>query len=97
MSMRLKLFVTLSILLASSCKNGPEVTVCISRPLSRGFVCVDPKDNVSILPFENSDKMIAFSPGDAQKIIESCGINSQGKAAISSKLALIQNMAEEFD
>jgi hypothetical protein len=81
------------ILLVSSCKNGPKVSVCISKPDSGGFVCVDPEDNTFMIEYQNSDKMVAFSPEDAEKLISSCGVRSSERKMVMSRFDEIETIA----
>lgn len=67
----------------ASCQNGPKVTVCVSRPESKGFICVDGDQNQTTLLYEDSDKYVAFSPDDAQALIEYCGVKKQSQDAMN--------------
>lgn len=80
--MQLKLFAisfaTLSLL---GCKDGPKVSVCISKPEISGFVCVPSEgDNMFFVDYKNSDKYVAFNREDAKILIEHCGIKDKPKA-----------------
>lgn len=80
MLMRHALFAMLFATSLLSCgKLGPEVTVCVSRPASGGIICVTPQNETKVIPYEGTDKFVAFSPADAQKLVEACGIGNAEK------------------
>lgn len=68
-----KLLLMLLLLFASSCKEGPQVVLCVSMPAVNGFQCYDEKtQKYSFLWYKDSDKYIAMSPGDAQALLDYC-------------------------
>ena len=79
--------------LYSSCgRQGPVVDVCISRPPSNGFVCVDKDQKVYLKAYADSDKYIAFSPDDARKLLQSCNIGSMEQSAVVSYMTLVDKL-----
>lgn len=72
------LFKTLFAVALSGCAHGPQVAVCISRPASNGFVCVDRNQNPYFVQYDFSSKYVAFSPDDAKVLIDSCGMDKRG-------------------
>lgn len=80
----------------SSCGSGPKVTVCIVAGLADPphLVCVDPKDQVTILSLPQAENYVAFSPSDARSLIESCGIKGAKRAAVLNRFARIQELAD---
>lgn len=73
--MRLKLWLTLSLLSLSSCGHtGPKIAVCVSNPSNDGFECYDERTQKSYhLNYSDSDKYVALSPTDAQTLFNFCG------------------------
>lgn len=72
--MRLKLCLILfTLCLLSSCKKGPEVTVCVSDPAASGFDCFNQATQKSFfLPYAQTDKYVALPPTDAQALFDFC-------------------------
>ncbi len=68
-----------------SCKNGPLVSVCLSYPVQNGFICVDKAQKPFFVKYADSTKFVAFSPDDAQLLIESCGIKGSNKEKLLTK------------
>lgn len=96
--MRLKPFRTLSVALVSlfsGCKHGPLVDVCLSFPEKSGFVCVDKGQQSYFLPYEQSSKYVAFSPDDAQLLIQSCGMGKKAKVETLTYLDLVERIASQ--
>lgn len=57
----------------SSCGHGPKVTVCVSDPAVGGFDCYNENTGKSsFLAYAGSDKYVAFSPTDAQTLLNFC-------------------------
>jgi hypothetical protein len=71
---QLKLWlILLPVLLLSDCAGGPRVKVCISDPAYHGFECYDERtETASFVPYELSDKYVAFDPTDAQTVLTYC-------------------------
>jgi hypothetical protein len=66
--------------LLSSCKTGPQVTVCVSDPQVNGLDCYDQRTQKSFfLPYAQSDKYVALPPADAQALFDFCAQKSGGK------------------
>jgi hypothetical protein len=86
--------VLISLGLVSCRGNGPLVDVCISFPVRQGFICVNKEDQTYFLPYSNSLKYVAFSPADAQLLIESCGVNGRTKAYIREYVGGAVDIAE---
>ncbi len=72
--MRLSLLLMLLLVaLLSSCGSGPKVMVCVSDPGAHGFDCYDERiSKSSFLPYDQSDKYVAFNPADAQTLLSFC-------------------------
>ena len=66
-------WLSLFILCLSSCNSAPKVTVCISDPSRGGFDCYDEKTEKSyFLLYKESDKYVAMSPSDSEKLLDYC-------------------------
>lgn len=62
----------------SSCGTGPKVTVCVSDPGAHGFDCYnEATGKSSFLPFDSSDKYVAFNPADAETLLNYCAKHSK--------------------
>ena len=71
--MRRSLLLMLCLVCLSSCLPGVEVQVCISDPKRGGFQCYDKvREKESFVKYEDSDGYIAFTPDDAQKLLNAC-------------------------
>lgn len=72
MLLKLSLILSLVVLL-SSCGHGPKVTVCVSDPAAGGFDCYNENtQQSSFMAYAASDKFVAFSPTDAQTLLNFC-------------------------
>lgn len=67
-----RLFKIFCVALSVTACNGLVVDVCISSPDSGGLVCVDKKQNQYFKPYSETENYVAFSPDDAEKLIDSC-------------------------
>lgn len=98
--MRLKqsrtLFGALSLVALSACKSGPLVDVCISYPPSGGFVCVDKQQQAYSVPYEKSEKYVAFNPEDARALIEACGLKGKVKSQAHDYLDRVEMIVESL-
>lgn len=71
--MQRSLLLMLYLVCLSSCVSGVEVMVCISDPDRGGFQCYNKKtEKESFVKFEDSNGFIAFTPDDAQKLLNAC-------------------------
>lgn len=59
------------------CEVGPKVTVYISDPDRGGMEYYDAQGNSGFVPYSVTDKYVAFSPADAQTLLNYCGIDKQ--------------------
>jgi len=92
--MPLSILSLLSLLLVSCGGNGPTVDVCLSYPTSGGFICVDKNQKAYKIPFDQSEKYVAFSPDDAQKLISSCRL---GKGQAVEAIQYYNDVKEQID
>ena len=82
------------LVLTSSCGgSGPVVDVCVSVPSKGGFICVDRDQKAYFKAYAESEKYIAFSPSDAQQLIEACGISGRTKVAVKVYLSRVEQLA----
>ena len=71
--MRPKLLLMLCLVCLASCISGVEVQVCVSDPARGGFQCYNKRtEKESFVKFEDSNGYIAFTPDDAQKLLNAC-------------------------
>lgn len=63
------------LLLLSSCKNGPKVTICVVDVAKNGYQCVDKNKKESFLPFKDSDNYVAVSPNDVETLLNYCKVS----------------------
>lgn len=88
-------FVILISLFVISCGKGPIVDVCLSYPDHGGFICVDQNQKPYFIPYAGTSKYVCFSPPDAQKLIEACGIGQgQGAQVVRNVTTQIEGAAD---
>ena len=54
----------------ASCKQGPEVTVCLMDVGSGQLVCSDPQEGTVYIPFAEADGFIVLKPDDFKRILD---------------------------
>lgn len=69
--MRLALWCAL-FALCTSCKNGPEVVVCVVDAERSGLQCVRPDDTAFFLPLFDADNFVCFAPRDLERLLKAC-------------------------
>jgi hypothetical protein len=83
------------ILLITNCKSGPQITVCVSTPSINGFDCYnEATQQSSTVLYADSDKYVAMSPGDAQALLNYCGV--PGPVADQIKQVNVAAMADQI-
>lgn len=60
------------LVVVSSCRSGPRVTVCVLDPAHLSLECSDPDGNGSTLPVESAENFVCFSPDDTQTLLKAC-------------------------
>jgi hypothetical protein len=54
----------------ASCKNGPNLTVCIVDALHEDLVCADSRGNQTIIAISEADNYVALSPDDFKRLMD---------------------------
>lgn len=73
------------------------VDVCLSYPVRGGFICVDTSQHAYFIAYSNSDKWVAFSPADAQKLIESCGVGERKREEIRETFLALGSLLDTYE
>lgn len=58
----------------SSCKEGPDVTLCVSQPENGGFLC-NKKEVFTFVKYKDSKGYFAVNTNDMQTLVTYCGLN----------------------
>lgn len=66
------LYIVLALSLTGCPDKFPKITVCVSDPEHQGFQCVAHDDTITFLKYDDSDNYIAFSPRDAETLLNYC-------------------------
>lgn len=56
--------------LFASCRQGPDVNVCLMDVKSAQLVCSDRNDNTIFVPFAEADGWIVMDPDDFKRVID---------------------------
>ena len=64
------LLLFLCLLGSSSCKEGPEITVCLMDVKSGQLVCSDPQEGTVYIPFAEADGFIVMKPDDFKRVLD---------------------------
>ena len=60
------------LVVASSCRSGPRVTVCVLDPGHLSLECSDPDGNGYALPIESAENYVCLSPADTETLLKAC-------------------------
>lgn len=53
-----------------SCKNGPDVNVCLMDVKSAQLVCSDRQENTVFIPFAEADGWVVMDPDDFKRVVD---------------------------
>lgn len=68
----------------TSCKEGPDLSVCLSDPANNQAVCSGYKNREPkqpfVLPYPETENYIMLSPDDAELLINYCKLKKKERA-----------------